>query len=70
MTAPPKGFRMPTSRSFIGAVAGAVLAILWLVFDPGAVIFVGGLAALGWLIGSVVDRPDAIISVLQRLQDR
>lgn len=70
MTAPLKGLRMPTSRSILGAIAGAVLAILWLVFDGGAVLFVCGLAALGWLIGTVLEKPDYLISLLQRLQDR
>lgn len=70
MTSPLKGLTMPSSRSLIGAVAGALLAILWIVFDGGAVIFVASLSALGWLIGYVLEKPDALISVLERLQER
>ncbi len=65
-----KGFHMPRSKALIGAIIGAALAILMIVFDAGALIFVGSLAAAGWLIGTVLDRPDAIISLLQRLQER
>lgn len=54
----------------LGAIAGALIAIVWVAFDGSAVLLVAGLAAVGWLIGMIFERPDLLISVLQRIQDR
>ncbi len=61
---------MLTSRPLLGALAGALLAIVWIVFDGWAVLLVAGLAVIGWLIGSILDKPDVVIRMLERLQNR
>ena len=54
----------------VGAVLGALIAIVWTAFDGLAVLLVVGLAAAGWLLGMVFQRPDVLIGLLQRLQER
>ena len=61
---------MLTNKSLWGALAGALIAIIWVAFDGLAVLLVIGLAAAGWLVGMIFQRPDVLISLLQRLQDR
>lgn len=58
------------SRAAIGAVSGAVLAIVWIVFDTRAVLLLAALTILGALIGVALDRPERLIELLERLQDR
>lgn len=53
-----------------GAIAGALLAIIWVTLDGGAALLVAALATTGWLVGTILDRPDVLIEWLQRLQDR
>lgn len=60
---------MSLSKSLIGTVLGAVVAVLWVVFDGGAVLLVVAFAAAGWLLGSLLEDPSRLISLLQRLQD-
>ncbi len=61
---------MLTNKSLWGALAGALIAIIWVAWDGTAVLAVIGLAAVGWLVGMIFQRPDVLISLLQRLQDR
>ncbi len=61
---------MLTNKALWGALAGALIAIIWVAFDGLAVLAVIGLAAAGWLVGMIFQRPDVLISLLQRLQDR
>ena len=61
---------MLKNKAVWGALAGALVAIIWVAFDGGAVLLVAGFAAIGWLVGMIFERPDVLISVLQRLQDR
>jgi len=61
---------MSTNKAILGALAGALIAVIWVAFDGGAVVLVAALAAVGWLIGNVFERPDILIGMLQRLQDR
>lgn len=61
---------MTGHKALWGALGGALIAIIWVAFDGAAVLLVAALAAGGWLIGMVFDRPDLLIGVLQRLQDR
>lgn len=53
-----------------GAALGALIAIVWVAFDGLAVLLVLGLAAAGWVIGMIFQRPDFFIGLLQRLQER
>jgi uncharacterized membrane protein len=59
-----------TPKSLLGAAAGALTAVVWVAFDGRAVLLMIALAALGWLIGMVFERPDILINLLQRLQER
>ncbi len=61
---------MLTNKALWGALAGALVAIVWVTFDSSAVLLVIALAAVGWLIGTIIDRPEVFIRLLQRLQDR
>lgn len=57
-------------RSLWGALAGVVIAVIWVGLGGAAVGIVIGLAALGWVIGRILDHPDALIRLLERLKDR
>ncbi|RMH80060.1 MAG: hypothetical protein D6683_05585 [Actinomyces sp.] len=57
-------------KSFWGAATGAVVAVVWATLGGQAVLLAAVLAAVGWLVGLVLDRPDILISLLQRLQER
>ncbi len=57
-------------RSLWGALAGVVIAVIWVGLGGAAVGIVIGLAALGWVIGFVLDNPDTLIKLLERLKDR
>lgn len=61
---------MLTNKAVLGALAGAVIALIWIAWDGAAVLLVLAFAALGWLIGMIFQRPDVLIGLLQRLQDR
>lgn len=61
---------MFNSKASWGALAGALVAIIWLIFDWPAVLLVVGLTVLGWLIGTILDRPERVIAVLEYLQER
>lgn len=61
---------MPRNKALLGTIAGALVAVIWLTFDAGAVLLVVALAAVGWLLGTIIDKPDVFIGLLQRLQDR
>lgn len=61
---------MAISKPIWGALAGAVLAVLWVAFGGGAVLLVIALAVAGALIGLVFERPDVLIRLLERLQER
>jgi len=52
------------NTGLIGAALGALIAIVWVV------LLVLGLALAGWLIGMIFQRPDFLIGLLQRLQQR
>ncbi|MGB5759725.1 MAG: hypothetical protein WBM50_22610 [Acidimicrobiales bacterium] len=58
------------SRTAIGAATGAVLAIVWIAFDTKAVLLLAALTILGALVGVALDRPQRLIDLLERLQDR
>ena len=57
-------------RSLWGALAGVLIAIIWVALGGAAVGIVIGLGALGWIIGSILDNPDTLIKLLERLKDR
>ncbi|MCY3807109.1 MAG: hypothetical protein OXG55_05515 [bacterium] len=57
-------------RSLWGALAGVVIAVIWVGLGGAAVGIVIGLAALGWVIGMILDNPDGLIKLLERLKDR
>lgn len=57
-------------RSLWGALAGVVIAVIWVGLGGAAVGIVIGLAALGWVIGRILDHPDTLIGLLERLKDR
>ncbi len=59
-----------TNKATLGALAGALVAVIWVAWDGVAVLVVLGFAAIGWLIGMIFQRPDIFIGLLQRLQDR
>lgn len=61
---------MLTNKAILGALVGAAVALIWVAWDGAAVLLVVGLAAAGWLVGMVFQRPDVLIGLLQRLQDR
>lgn len=61
---------MVTRKSLVGAAAGAVLAIIWAALGLGAVLLVLALAALGGTIGLAIERPERVIDLLQRMQER
>jgi uncharacterized membrane protein len=56
--------------SLRGALAGVLIAIVWVAFDGAAVLLMLALAAAGWTIGMIFERPDIFISLLERLQER
>ncbi len=58
------------NTGLIGAALGALIAIVWVAFGGLAVLLVLGLALTGWLIGMIFQRPDFLIGLLQRLQQR
>lgn len=58
------------NTGLIGAALGAIIAIVWVAFGGLAVLLVLGLAAAGWLLGMVLQRPDVLIGLLERLQQR
>lgn len=58
------------NKGLWGATIGAIVAIIWSALDGTAVLLLIGLAAAGWLIGMVFQRPDVLIAWLQRLQER
>lgn len=58
------------NTALIGAALGALIAIVWVAFGGLAVLLVLGLAAAGWAVGAVLQRPDFFISLLERLQQR
>lgn len=60
---------MTMNKALIGAIVGAGIAVLWKTFDGGAVALVIALAAGGGLLGYALDRPGALIALLERLQD-
>ena len=57
-------------RSLWGALAGVVIAVIWVGLGGAAVGIAIGLAALGWVIGTILDNPDGLIKLLERLKDR
>ncbi len=57
-------------KSLWGGLVGVVIALIWVAFGGPAVGIVIGLGALGWLIGMILERPDILIRLLQRLQER
>ncbi|MXZ31123.1 MAG: hypothetical protein F4078_04010 [Acidimicrobiia bacterium] len=57
-------------RSLWGALAGVVIAVIWVGLGGAAVGIAVGLAALGWGIGTILDNPDGLIKLLERLKDR
>ncbi len=61
---------MRIQQAWVGAAAGAVLAIVWTALGFGALLLVLALGALGGVIGLVLDRPDPVIDFLQRMQRR
>ena len=60
---------MHVSKALIGTLIGATIAVLWVTFDGGAVALVAALAAVGWLLGSLLEDPGRLIALLQKLQD-
>ena len=57
-------------RSLWGALAAVVIAVIWVGLGGAAVGIAVGLAALGWGIGTILDNPDGLIKLLERLKDR
>lgn len=60
---------MSISKGALGAILGAAIAVMWVVFDGGAVLLIAGLAFAGFALGSILDDPSRIITLLQRLQE-
>ena len=58
------------NTGIIGAALGAIVAIVWVAFGGLAVLLVLGLAAAGWALGMVMQRPDFFIGLLERIQQR
>ena len=58
------------NSGLIGAALGALVAIVWVAFGGLSVLLVLGLAGAGWLLGMVFQRPDLLIGLLERLQER
>ena len=58
------------TRPTIGLVAGVVVAIVWAALGLGAALLAIVLGGLGYLVGLLVERPEALIAVLERLQER
>lgn len=58
-----------SSKTIIGAIVGALTALAWIVFDTGAVFLLIVLTAAGALIGLLIDQPDRVISLLERLKN-
>ena len=54
------------SKTTIGAITGALIALAWIVFDTGAVVLLVVLTVAGASIGLVIDQPERLISVLER----
>ena len=60
--------KLRLSRTLAGAVLGALVALMWLVFDTGAAILFLGFTATGGLIGLALDRPEQLIKMLEKLK--
>lgn len=58
------------NTGLIGAILGAIIAVVWVGFGGLAVLLVVGLAVAGWVLGMVLQRPDIFIRLLERLQQR
>ena len=65
-----KDLQVLNSKSLWGAVVGVVIAVVWVAFDGLAVLLVVGLAAAGWVVGTIFDRPDFYIGLLERIKER
>ncbi len=61
---------MNVPRTLIGAALGALAAVIWIIFDTGAVFLLLALTATGAAIGATLENPAWLISLLQRIQDR
>lgn len=61
---------MTTNKALLGALAGALIAVIWIAWDGAAVILVAALAAAGWMLGMIFERPDVLIAWLKRIEDR
>jgi uncharacterized membrane protein len=59
-----------TSRTIIGALIGAAVALIWIIFDTKAVLIFAGLTIIGAIVGTALDRPQRLIDILERLQER
>lgn len=61
---------MFNSKATKGATAGTLIAIVWVAFGGAAALLVAALAAGGWMLGMIFDRPDILIGWLQRIKNR
>jgi uncharacterized membrane protein len=59
---------MTSSRAVIGAIAGAIIAIVWQVLGADALLWTILLGAVGAIIGHFLDQPARLIEYLQRLE--
>ena len=57
-------------KAIVGAAAGALFVLIWAAFGFGWAWLVLAFGALGAAIGFVIDRPGALIALLERLQRR
>ena len=60
--------RARLSKTAVGAVVGALVALAWILLDTGAVILLLALTGVGATIGFALDQPERLISLLERLK--
>ena len=59
-----------TNKTVLGGAAGLLVAVLLLIFGISGFILIAMLVAVGALIGLVLERPEALSGLLQKLSDR
>lgn len=61
---------MQPSKTLIGAALGAATAVLLLVFGFGGLLLIAILSGVGFAIGMVVERPEAVGQLLERSRSK
>ena len=61
---------MVVNRTILGTLIGAGVGIVWVAFGFTAMLLVAALAAAGWLVGLLLERPEIAIGYLERLSER